>query len=31
MTPNKAWSGQKPEVRYIKIFGCIAYAYVPNS
>ena len=29
LTPQKAWSGRKPIVDYIRIFGYIAYAYVP--
>ncbi|KAJ7962205.1 Retrovirus-related Pol polyprotein from transposon TNT 1-94 [Quillaja saponaria] len=31
MTPEEAWSGRKPAVDHFKIFGCIAYAYVPNE
>ncbi|KAE8666438.1 Phospholipase D delta [Hibiscus syriacus] len=31
MTPNEAWSGQKPGVGHLKIFGCIAYAHVPEQ
>ncbi|KAK8571247.1 hypothetical protein V6N13_103376 [Hibiscus sabdariffa] len=29
MTPNEEWSGKKPGVGHLKIFGCIAYAHVP--
>ncbi|GKV32824.1 hypothetical protein SLEP1_g41395 [Rubroshorea leprosula] len=29
--PEEAWSGRKPAVDYFKIFGCIAYAHVPNQ
>ncbi|XP_074369127.1 uncharacterized protein LOC141709876 [Apium graveolens] len=29
-TPNKAWSGSKPSVGHFRIFGCIAYAHVPD-
>ncbi|PHT36714.1 hypothetical protein CQW23_24414 [Capsicum baccatum] len=31
MTPNEAWSGQKPGVGHLKIFGCIAYSHVPEQ
>ena len=31
MTPEEAWSGQKPAEDDFKIFGCIAYAHVPNE
>ena len=31
MTPEEAWSGRKPGVDYFKIFGCIAYAHIPNE
>ena len=30
-TPFEAWSGWKPKVTHFKIFGCIAYAYVPSQ
>lgn len=30
-TPEEAWKGKKPYVHYFKIFGCIAYAHVPES
>ena len=30
MTPEECWSGRKPNVEYFRIFGCIAYVYVPN-
>jgi hypothetical protein len=26
MTPDYAWSGQKPSMSDLKVFGCIAYA-----
>lgn len=29
-TPYEAWSGQKPDVGHIKIFGCCAYMKIPN-
>ncbi|RVW79987.1 Retrovirus-related Pol polyprotein from transposon TNT 1-94 [Vitis vinifera] len=31
MTPEEAWSGRKPTVDHFKIFGCIAYAHVPDE
>nr|XP_034931745.1 uncharacterized protein LOC118062152 [Populus alba] len=31
MTPEEAWSGQKPSVDHFKVFGCIAYAHVPDE
>ena len=31
MTPEEAWSGRKPAVDHFKIFGCIAYAHIPNE
>ena len=31
MTPQEAWSDYKPSVSHIRIFGCIAYAQVPET
>ena len=31
MTPEEAWSGRKPAVDHFKIFGCIAYAHIPDE
>ncbi|KAG0482864.1 hypothetical protein HPP92_010948 [Vanilla planifolia] len=31
MTPQEAWSGYTPSVSHFRIFGCIAYAQVPNA
>ena len=31
MTPQEAWSGKKPCIAYICVFGYIAYAMVPNA
>ena len=31
MTPKEAYSGLKPGVGHLKIFGCIAYVHVPNQ
>ena len=30
-TPLQAWSGRKPDVSNLKVFGCIAYAHVPDT
>ncbi|KAF8409311.1 hypothetical protein HHK36_005385 [Tetracentron sinense] len=30
-TPQEAWSGYKSSVSHLKIFGCIAYAQVPEA
>ena len=29
-TPKEAWSGTKPSVDHFRIFGCLAYAHVPD-
>ncbi len=31
MTPEEAWSGKKPCVAHMRIFGCIAFAKVPDA
>lgn len=31
MTPEEAWSGRKPSVNHLRIFGCIAYSHVPDQ
>lgn len=31
MTSEEAWSGHKPAVDHFRIFGCLAYAHVPNE
>jgi len=31
MTPQEAWSGYKPSVAHLRIFGCVAYSQVPKS
>lgn len=31
MTPEEAWHGRKPAVDHFRIFGCIAYAHVPDE
>jgi hypothetical protein len=30
-TPYEAWNKEKPQVNFLKIFGCIAYALVPSE
>lgn len=30
-TPEEAWSGVKPAVDHFKVFGCIAYAHIPDE
>jgi hypothetical protein len=29
MTPHEAWTGQKPSMSNLRIFGCCAYVHVP--
>ena len=29
--PEEAWCGRKPTVNHFRIFGCIAYADIPNK
>lgn len=31
MTPEEAWTGKKPSVAHLKVFGCLAYAHVPKD
>jgi hypothetical protein len=31
MTPVEAWCGVKPSVGHLRVFGCIAYAHVPDA
>jgi hypothetical protein len=31
MTPKEAFSGKKPEVGHLRIFGCITFSYVPSE
>jgi len=31
VTPEEAWSGQKPVVDYFKVFGCVAHAHIPDQ
>jgi len=31
MTPQKAWSGRKPSVSHLKVFGSIEYVHVDDQ
>ena len=31
MTPYERWYGRKPNLAHLRVFGCVAYAYVPDS
>ena len=31
MTPYEKWYGRKPDVNHLRVFGCIAYAHIPDS
>lgn len=31
ITPQETWSGKKPNISHLKIFGCIAYASVSDE
>ena len=31
MTPEEAWSGTKPSVKFFKVFGSLAHAHVPDA
>ena len=30
-TPYEAWSGRKPAVNHLKVFGCVTYAHIPKE
>ena len=30
MTPEERYTGRKPDISHLKIFGCIAYVHVSN-
>ena len=30
-TPYERWYGKKPNLSHLKVFGCIAYAHIPDS
>ena len=29
-TPFEMWSGRKPNISHLKVFGCMAYAHIPD-
>ena len=31
MTPQEAWTGEKPSVDHLRVFGCQSYAYIPKD
>lgn len=31
MVPEEAWTGRKADVSHIRVFGCVAYAHVPDK
>jgi len=31
VTPEEAWSGHKPSVTHLRVFGCVSYAKIPNA
>ena len=31
MTPQKAWTGAKPQVDHLRVFGCRAFVHVPKD
>eukprot|EP00253_Pinus_taeda_P020612 PITA_20612 len=31
MTPEEAFSGKKPDIGHLRIFGCITYSYIPKE
>ncbi|CAH9104519.1 unnamed protein product, partial [Cuscuta europaea] len=31
ITPEEAWSGQKPSVKHLKIFGSVCYRHIPDE
>ena len=30
-TPYERWYGRKPNLSHLKVFGCVAYAHIPNA
>jgi hypothetical protein len=30
ITPHEAWHGRRPNLSYIRVFGCVAFAHTPN-
>ena len=31
LTPYEAWTGRKPVVNHLKVFGCVTYAHIPKE
>jgi len=31
ITPFEAWTGQKPDISYLRIFGLLGWAWVPKE
>ena len=31
MTPVEKFTGKKPDLSHLKVFGCLAYAHIPNE
>jgi hypothetical protein len=31
VTPEQVWSGEKPSVKHLRVFGCDAYVHVPKN
>ena len=31
MTPEEAWSGEKPSVEHFRVFGCVGHADIPDA
>uniref|UniRef100_M1AR77 Integrase catalytic domain-containing protein n=1 Tax=Solanum tuberosum TaxID=4113 RepID=M1AR77_SOLTU len=31
ITPEEAWSGEKPLVDYFRVFGCVGYVHIPDA
>lgn len=30
-TPHERWCGKKPDMRHMRVFGCVAYAHIPDE
>ena len=31
ITPEEVWSGKKPDLSYLRVFGCVCYVHVPQK